>query len=385
MALSESVPHMRIAALIAALVALQVATGTAQAQSPVTSPSLPAHPRPEPRPDPLELAQSGDVSAQYRLAKAYLTGTGLAGIKRNIAEGLSWLALAAVGGSTQAALDLAQSYERGLGVEASEVEAARWWLQAGRLGDETARERFLEMLMAGQIDRLMAPDAARWLEAKADQGDIQSMLGLGRLYELGRGVPAEHARAERWYLEAARLGDSEAQFRLGRLYLKQAGAWQVPVKDGFERFAFKLSPRQARDEGIDGDKLTYIRPGMLKAEYWLGVAARRGHAEAQYLLGISKVQGIDLPFDAARGFGWLQAAAERNHLGALAALAGLAERGHGLPEKDPVRAWANYDLAAHLGRKDAGQARDSLAKTLTPRQLSRARAIAQDLREFRGM
>lgn len=385
MALSESVPHMRIAALIAALVALQVATGTAQAQSPATSSNLSTHPRPEPRPDPLELAQSGDIPAQYRLATAYLTGTGLAGIKRNIAEGLSWLALAAAGGSTQAALDLARSYERGLGVKASEVEAARWWLQAGRLGDEAARERFLELLMAGAVDRLMAPDAARWLEAKAAEGDIQAMLGLGRLYELGRGVPAEHAKAERWYLHAAHLGDREAQFRLGRLYLKQAGAWQVDTRDGLRLFAFKLSPRQARDEGIDGEQLTYVRPGMLKAEYWLGVASRRGHAEAQYLLGTGMVQGIDLTFDAARGFGWLQAAAERNHPGALAALAGMAERGHGLPEQDPVRAWANYDLAAQLGRKDAGKARDALAKTLTPRQLSRARAIAQDLREYRGM
>lgn len=387
MALSESVPHMRIAALTAALLAALLATGPAQAQNPTKQPVKSVAAK-EAKPDPLALAQTGDAEAQYRLGKAYLTGKGMKGIKRNVAEGLSWLALAAAGGSAEAAADLAQAYETGRGVTKSEFEAARWWLQAGKLGNEAARDRFLDLLMAGAVPGLIAPDAARWLEAKAESGDVKSMLRLGRLYELGQVVPADTGKAVDWYLQAAQAGDAEGHYRLGRLYLELPGAWRVGgSKDRSEAKLFtpKPTPRQARDESVDWNQLDYVRPGMLPAEHWLSAAARRGHAEAQYLLGLSLAQGIDLPFSITKAAGLLQAAAERNHPGALMMLAGMAANGHGLHGKDPVRGWANYDLAAQLGRKDAAAARDALAKTMNQRQIARARFVAQELRDIRGV
>jgi len=63
-------------------------------------------------------------------------------------------------------------------------------------------------------------------------------------------------------------------------------------------------------------------------------------------------------------------------------LADLAVIGQGFFAPDPVRAWVNYDLAASAGLKDAEESRDTLAKGMTPRQLTRSRQIAADLRAY---
>ena len=61
--------------------------------------------------------------------------------------------------------------------------------------------------------------------------------------------------------------------------------------------------------------------------------AVQGHAQSQYLLALMHLEGSDVPLDPAEAVKWLQRAAAQRHEGALAHLAGLAERG---------------DAAAHL-------------------------------------
>jgi TPR repeat protein len=124
---------------------------------------------------------------------------------------------------------------------------------------------------------------------------------------------------------------------------------------------------------------------MVEGEQWLKRAARRGHAGAQYALARAYLRGIDLPpdiFDAVR---WLQAAAWQGNAAALLTLGDLAAKGTGFPAKDPVRAWVCDDLAAQQGAAGAESARDLVAKAMPPRQLARARQIAQDLRDLGGM
>ncbi len=376
---------MRIAAVIAVLLAAALA-GQALAQ-PADSLAQQLAAKPAKGKDAraalIAAAQQGDPEAQIQLGRAYLTGKGVKGVRKDAVEARVWLSLAAASGRADAAAELARAHEKGIGVAKDDVEAARWWYRAGKFGDEAARQRFLEMFLAGQTDGVGGPEAADWLTARALGGDAAAILGLASIYERGRGVPADPAEARRWYLRLALSGDAEAQYRLGRMLLTAPSRWRAPedeARDG------QWSGPNWMAAKPDTETHAYLgRPGMVPGERWLLTAARRDHAEALFLLASARLGGIDLPFDLPLAVSELEAAAAKGHAGALLRLAELANKGQGYHGKDPVRAWVDYDLATRLGRKDAEMSRDLLAKTMSGRQLSRARQLAQELRDILGM
>jgi uncharacterized protein len=55
-------------------------------------------------------------------------------------------------------------------------------------------------------------------------------LGLGWMYQEGRGVPQNYAEAMKWYIKAAEQGFANAQFNLGMMYAKGQGIPQSYVK-----------------------------------------------------------------------------------------------------------------------------------------------------------
>ena len=67
-------------------------------------------------------------------------------------------------------------------------------------------------------------EALRWFRIAAALSDPDGWLGLGRLYEHGRGVPADGQEAAVWYTLAANAGRPEAQRRMGEAaHLGQLG------------------------------------------------------------------------------------------------------------------------------------------------------------------
>ncbi|MCR6632676.1 MAG: sel1 repeat family protein [Magnetospirillum sp.] len=329
------------------------------------------------------MAAQGDAEAQFQLAQAYRSGKGM---KKNLSEAVSWFAIAAGNGQKGAAVELAKLYEQGAGVKRDLSQAAQWWFRAGALGDEAAKARFLELFLAGETTDIGGPTGAGWLEAVAAGGQIEAILALGQAYEKGEGVPADLGKARRWYQEAAFAGDDEAKFRLGRMLLSEPGAWRLIYKDpereakNTERDKYYATRDEAAKAAGDDRFPDPVRPGMVDGEFWLREAARQGHAEAQYALGMAFLGGMELPFDLIEAVHWLSAAAWNGHAQALLQLADLAAKGQGFGGKDAVRAWVAYDLAAARGIKPAEEARDRLAKGMNQRQLGRARQVAQDLR-----
>lgn len=376
---------MRIAVAAALLACLTAGSALAQ-----TTPRPSKAPKPAPKAAPAlakpslaQLAAQGDAQAQYQLGLAYRNGKG---VKKNLTEAASWFAIAAGNGEKDAAIELAKAHEQGAGVERDLHQAAQWWFRAADLGDAAAKSRFLELFLAGETDQIGGTVGAGWLEAVAVTGNIDATLALGEAYEMGEGLPADPAKARRWYLEAAYANNAEAKFRLGRMLLTKPGAWRLAYKDhsrevdNKERDKLYDSRAAALQAGGDDREPDVVRPGMVEAEQWLLEAARRGHAEAQYTLGMAYLGGMDLPFNLIDSIGWLSAAAWNGHTHALMVLADLAAKGQGFAGKDPVRAWVNYEIAASQGEKMAEEARDRLAKSMSPRQLGRARQVAQDLR-----
>ena len=91
------------------------------------------------------------------------------------------------------------------------------------------------------------------LKERAEQGDTDAQLDLGRMYFDERGdMPPDYPRAAAWFKKAAKQGDADAQYQIGYMYYHGLG---VPED-------------QAR------------------AAAWLEKAAEQGHADAQRNLEI---------------------------------------------------------------------------------------------------
>ena len=392
---------MRIVVAAAALLALLPVGAAPAGAQPRHHPPAAAKSKTQPRADRrltlLDQAAKGNGQAQYEVGMATLHSTGRH--DKLTAQALVWLGLAAANGSIPAATEGAGLLEH-LGKTA---EAARWWYRAGQLGDQAARDRFVDLYLSGKADSLGGASGADWLAARAERSDDRAKLLLGEAFERGDGIVTDLAKAQHWYLDAALDGDTAAMYRLGRLQLRLPATLRAPGKEighdgkwlGPVTYRLDLNGRD-RDKGVpdlgrsaiaaannlDVGDLQLYRPGMVEGEEWLKRAARRGHVGAQRTLGEAYLGGLDLPPDVLNAVDWLEAAGSRGDGRALMLLAGLAADGEGYRGKDPVRAWVYYDLAAAQGEPGADAARDRLAKTLAPRQLSHARQSAQELRSF---
>lgn len=125
-------------------------------------------------------AARGDVRAEYVLAAAYSSGTG---VPRNLEECIRLMRAAANQGFAPAQADLGGMYSVGYGsIRQDDVEAARW------------------------------------LRLAADRGDPNGQNNLAVLYEAGRGgLPLDRTEAIRLYRLAAQQGHVGAQGYLNRL------------------------------------------------------------------------------------------------------------------------------------------------------------------------
>jgi TPR repeat protein len=307
-------------------------------------------------------AHRGEEEAQYQLGMALHEGRGM---KADPREALLWFNLAGANGIAEAAVQSAKAYEAGLGTKRDTTEAARWWYRAGELGNEMARRRFVELVLSGGVRSAGGPAGVHWIEDVAAAGNTVAQLMLGQIYEQGLGVAPDLLKAERWYRQVAFLtATPEARFRLGRMLLGEPGFVERDQRGVVKEIA---------------------RPGMVEGERWLVAAARQGHSGAQYLLGRAYLDGIELPMDPSAATSWLQAAASQSHPEALMTLADMAGSGLGFFGKDPLRAFVYYDIAAASGNRAADEPREQTLRGLTPRQMARARQLAQDVREARGL
>jgi len=94
--------------------------------------------------------------------------------------------------------------------------------------------------------------AFRLWKPLAEQGDADAQANLGLMYDTGRGVPENDAKAVYWYRKAAEQGHAGVQNSLGTMY--------------------------DNGEGVPEDNA--------KAVHWYRKAAEQGHARAQSNLGV---------------------------------------------------------------------------------------------------
>ena len=63
----------------------------------------------------------------------------------------------------------------------------------------------------------------RFQSKLADQGNAEAQYKVGEMYEVGKGVPKDNARAREWLEKAANQGHRKAAYRLLLLDIKTQG------------------------------------------------------------------------------------------------------------------------------------------------------------------
>lgn len=118
--------------------------------------------------------------------------------------------------------------------------------------------------------------------------------------------------------------------------------------------------KSAHERGDYAAEVAIVRP-----------MAEKGYAFAQFNLGVLYDRGHGLPQDNALAMQWYQKAAEQGLPQAQVNLAIMYEEGQGVPV-DKVRAYFWYALANEQGDSQAPQAKQELAKKMTPAQIEDA-------------
>jgi Sel1 repeat len=163
---------------------------------------------------------------------------------------------------------------------------------------------------------------ALYQRARENNADAQYQLGLRLLR--GEGLPRNESEAATWFDRAARMGDARAQLELGMAYTSGQG----------------------------------VAPDQVTGYTWLTLAATSGNAEAETALrGVTpKLAGLEI----AR-VRWNLAEMYKNGVGTRA-------------DKSAAYIW--YSLAEAAGEQRSARAKNELASTMTPEQVSDANAAA---------
>ena len=130
------------------------------------------------------------------------------------------------------------------------------------------------------------------------------------------------------------------------------------------------------DDLEDGYKAYEKKDYATALELWQPLA-EEGVAKAKHYLGFMYQNGYGVEQDVREAVKWYRKAARKGVDGAQTNLGLMYDLGHGVIQ-DYVRAHMWNNLAAINGNDNGSNNRDSLAKEMTPTQISEAEDMARD-------
>jgi TPR repeat protein len=198
------------------------------------------------------------------------------------------------------------------------------------------------------------------IRTRAEKGDVNAQLELGRRYWLGDGIPRNQTEAAFWYRKAAEQGDAAAQYQLGWRFEKGEGV----AKDEAEATAWYL---RAASQGHSSAKAEVAkrfgnesgRVATTELHRWLLKAATLGIATAQFRLAMMYLAGDGVEKDLGVAEEWFRKAAAETRTAAGAgdaeaqrSIAWMLAEGHGL-EKNLPEAVVWYRKASEQGDSES--------------------------------
>ena len=239
-----------------------------------------------------EHAEAGLAWAQYELGQRCEMGA--QGVEQNLADAAYWYGLAHAQKYALAEATLGALHMVGWdGAEKDYAEAKRLLKSASSKGDARA-QRFLAQIYDGGLGVPASQSSAlMWLEQAAEQGFAAAQADLGFFYEHGRGVTANWKTARKWYKLAAEQGERNAQFLLGGLLLNKRGEKALPMAMRLCRQAASQAHLDAIDTLIQMEhnlkrscahcraiKENLTRCSRCKAAYYCGADCQMAHWKA---------------------------------------------------------------------------------------------------------
>lgn len=188
-----------------------------------------------------QLARSGDVEAQYKLADALLVAPSIT--NETLSESVHWLSTASTSGHTMAQRRLALLHLNGRGVPQSFKEAQKLFFQAAQKNDDVSQYHLARLLLSGKAGTMSVETSVTWFERSAEAGHKGAQLELGRLYLEGKHVTQDVESGLNWITAAAEQEYAPSMLLLARLY---EGGDLIPQNLEQARYYFQ----QSADAGL---------------------------------------------------------------------------------------------------------------------------------------
>lgn len=291
-------------------------------------------------------AASGDVAAQYDLARIYVLSEDT---PQNLEEAQKWFekvlaadSAAVAKGDVDAAYRLGMLYQYGWGVGQDRPLALQFMLQAAESDHAMAQYEAGRMSALGYDGAQNYVEALKWYEAAASQGLPTAMTALANMYAKGLGTSINNDKAFEWYLKAAELGNNQALVELGVLYATGAGV----NKDYAKTFEYWLKAAESGYKPIFGRLgiLYYdgigVKQNFNEAFNWMTKAGQIGDAAAIQNLGYMYYTGKGLKQDYAKAFEYLNAIKDKSGPDAVNYVAEMLITGRGTAQNADM----GYDL-----------------------------------------
>ncbi|MDF2400506.1 SEL1-like repeat protein [Aeromonas sp. 5HA1] len=248
-----------------------------------------------------QAAKQGDGRAQYELAKRLAN-------QPDYPNAMHWMQQATEQSGplaadqqirANAAWQIGDWYQAGLGEPKNPALATLWWQRSARLGNTNASYR-LGLMCQEQHQGKLVSECLDWFEQAAKRDHAEAQLILARWYSQQPGADDD---AVKWLEKAAELGNRDAQYLVGERYEQGRGVAKRP--DLAQRWNDKAAAQLQRDALLLQAKQAL--PCNAFAAYQR--AANAGSAEAELWLGMTYLTGETVPVDPNLGRYWLELAA----------------------------------------------------------------------------
>ena len=241
-------------------------------------------------------------------------------IQKDYPNAIKCFEIAANNGSSDAILELAQMYMKGVGLELNKKKAKQYFKVLSNKYNSDVAQYQLGMIYNGE--RKYAK-SKKYFELSADQDNTDALMKLGLIYRDGLGVKKNPNQTYQYFNKAAKLGEKNALFYLA-----------VFCRDGFgTQKNINRARRYYKLGCIYGVNESYLNLGFYYAnndnldlaKYYWGIC---DSPKAQYNLGI--VYEEEKNYDEAKKM--FEKAAKQNHSDSILAIGKLYINGFGVEE-----------------------------------------------------
>lgn len=170
-------------------------------------------------------AEAGNVDAALLLADCFQKGWGT---EKDPDKAFFWYGQAAQKGSAQGMVALANCYLNGIGTEETPREVFRWNMEAARLGEPAGMVNVGSCLEDGYGTAQDQREAVAWYQKAAEAGYDLGMYSMARCCRSGIGTEANPAQAFYWMKKLAETGNPDGMYNLALMYQYGYGTPEDP-------------------------------------------------------------------------------------------------------------------------------------------------------------